>query len=200
MRINNPLDDILGNKSHVRVLRHLTRYPSPVITGRGIARELGMSHVSCLRSLNALVDLSVLTRKTVGTSTTYEIPPESTIYSKMLEPLFAEESRLPEGLVKCLLAGIREEIHAAYLFGSVARGEDTPQSDVDILLVLKEGVKKRNIEKRLSDNKYRAYVLYRVGINVVAYGYNECLRKKRQGLPLVREVLSEGRLLAGKEV
>lgn len=174
-------------------------YPSSVITGRGIARELGMSHVSCIRALNALVDLGALTRKAVGTSSTYDIPSESILFSKMLKPLFAEESSLLDGLVKCLLGDIQAEVYAAYLFGSRPRGDDTPCSDVDILLILRVGAKKKDIENKLNHNRYDAYRLYRVGINVITYSYDEYRRKKRQELPLIKEALSEGRLLMGKE-
>ncbi len=74
MRIKNPLDDIFGNRNNVRILRHMTLYPSPVITGRGLAKELGMSHATCIRSLNALVDTGIITRRTIGKSNVYESP------------------------------------------------------------------------------------------------------------------------------
>jgi predicted nucleotidyltransferase len=200
MRINRPLDDILGNRNHVRVLRHLILFPSPVITGRGIARELGMSHVSCIRSLNELETVGALLRKRVGTSTIYEIPADSILFSKMLKPLFVKESKLLEGLVGCLLDGIEKEIQTVYLYGSVARSEETANSDVDLLVVLKSGVKKGEIAKKLASNKGEAFNLYLVGIHVITYSYNEYQKHKRQGLPLIEEVLSEGRLLVGNEV
>jgi len=200
MRITRPLDDILGNRNHVRVLRHLILFPSPVITGRGIARELAMSHVSCIRSLNELVAVGALMRKRVGTSTTYEIPADSILFSKMLKPLFVRESRLLDSLVGCLLDGFEKEVKAVFLYGSVARSEETENSDVDLLVVLKSGVKKGEITKKLASNKSEAFGLYLVGIHVITYSYNEYEAHKRQGLPLIKEVLSEGRLLVGKEV
>ena len=99
MRIRQPLDDIFGNPNHIRILRHLVLFPSPVITGRGIARELGMSHVTCIRSLNSLADLGVINQKKVGTSMIYELPEDSVIISRILRPAIEEESRLLEGLV-----------------------------------------------------------------------------------------------------
>lgn len=199
MRIVHALDDILGNRNHLRVLRHLTLFPSAVITGRGVARELGMSHVSCIRSLNALVEVGALTRKMIGTSSTYEIPPDSILFSEILRPMFLREAGLLDGLVKCLLRGGKSKVLAIYLFGSIARGEDKPSSDVDILIILKRGVRKREFEEELNTNRYDIYRLYRVAVNVITYSYDECRRKKQQRLPLIEEIISEGKLLWGKK-
>jgi predicted nucleotidyltransferase len=200
MRINRPLDEVLGNRNHVRVLRHLILFPSPVITGRGIARELGMSHVSCIRSLNELEAIGALVRKRVGTSATYEVPESSILFSKMIKPLFVKESRLLDGLVGRLLDGIEKEVQAVFLYGSVARAEETASSDIDLLVILKSGVNKGTIGKKLASNRSETSSLYLVGIHVIAYSYNEYQKHKRQGLPLIKEVLSEGRLLFGNEV
>jgi DNA-binding IclR family transcriptional regulator len=66
MRINNPLDDIFQNKNNARILRQLALFPSSVITGRGLAKELGMNHATCIRALNSLVDIGAVSRKTIG--------------------------------------------------------------------------------------------------------------------------------------
>jgi predicted nucleotidyltransferase len=200
MHLKRPLDDVFSNPNHVRVLRHLILYPSPVITGRGLARELGMSHVTCIRSLNALASLGIVNQKTVGTSTVYELPADSVVVTRILKPAFEEESKLLEGLASTLLEGIRSKVLSAYLFGSVARGDDTTESDVDILLVLKQGADKKAVENRLAGNSSAAYRLYRVGINVITYAYDEFQQMKQKGHPLVREVLSDGIFLKGKEV
>ncbi len=200
MRIDRPLDDILGNRNHVRVLRHLVLFPSPVITGRGIARELGMSHVSCIRSLNELEAVGALVRKRVGTSAVYEAPESSILFSKMLKPLFVKEAGLLDGLLGSLLDGIEKQIQAVFLYGSVVRSEATTSSDIDLLVVLKSGVKKAEIAKKLNGNRGEVYGLYLVGVHVITYSYNEYQKHKRQGLPLINKVLSEGRLLLGKEV
>jgi predicted nucleotidyltransferase len=200
MRINQPLDDVFGNPNNVRVLRHMILYPSPVLTGRGIARELGMSHATCIRSLNNLVDLGILLRKRVGSSATYEIAESSALLTDILEPAFKEESRLLQGLVDTMLVGIKGKILAVYLFGSVARKEDTPSSDVDIIVILKSRGDKALVEKALGRNKEQAYKRYRVGVSTITYDYEEFQRMKTQKHPLIREVVREGILLSGREV
>jgi len=175
-------------------------YPSPVITGRGIARELGMSHATCIRSLNNLVDLGFLMRKRIGSSATYEIAGSSALLTYILEPAFKEESRLLQGLVDTMLAGIKRKILSVYLFGSVARGEDTPSSDVDILVILKLAGDKPSVEEALGRNKEGAYERYRVGVSTITYDHEEFQGMKERKHPLIKEVIKEGILLFGKEV
>jgi DNA-binding Lrp family transcriptional regulator len=200
MRIRRPLDDLFGNPNNVRVLRHLILYPSPVITGRGIARELGMSHATCIRSLNNLVDLGMLTRKRVGSSATYELAESSAILTDILEPAFRTESQLLQGLVDTMLVGIKGKVIAAYLYGSVARGEDTPSSDVDVLLILKNPSDRPSVEEALARNKEHAYNRYRLGVSAITYDLDIFQRMKAQKHPLITEVVKEGVLLFGKEV
>jgi predicted nucleotidyltransferase len=200
MRITDPLDDIFGNRNSVRILRHMTLYPSPVITGRGLAKELGMSHATCIRSLNSLADAGVVTRKSIGRSSVYEIPRDSAAFIRLLQPVFAAEKGLLYDLEDILLKDIKGKVQAAYLFGSVARGEDTVESDIDVMLVLQRGANKPQVEGTIEANRKAAYVLYRAGINVIAYGYDEFRRMKAKGNPFIREVLSEGMLFWGRGV
>jgi len=200
MRIKRPLDDLFGNPNNVRVMRHMILYPSPVITGRGIARELSMSHATCIRSLNNLVDQGLLLRKRVGSSATYEIAEASALITDILKPAFKEESLLLQGLVDTMLVGIKGKILAVYLFGSVAREEDTPSSDVDLLVILKQTVDKPSVEKALASNKEQAYKRYRVGVSTITYDHEEFHRMKAQRHPLIKEVVKEGVLLSGREV
>ena len=43
--------------------------------------------------------------------------------------------RVAELLTERLLAGFRDEIHSIILFGSVARGDATEDSDIDVLII-----------------------------------------------------------------
>lgn len=200
MRIKRPLDDLFGSPNSVRVLRHLILYPSPVITGRGIARELEMSHATCIRSLNSLVDSGILIRKRVGSSATYEVAESSVLLTEILKPAFTAESHLLQGMVDTMLGGIKVKTLAVYLFGSVARGEDTSSSDVDILVILKQPSDKHSVEETLARNKEQAYKRYRVGVSAITYDYEEFQRMKVRKHPLITEVAKEGVLLFGKEV
>lgn len=198
MRINNPLDEVFKNSNSVRILRQLVLYPSKVTTGRGLAGELGMNHATCIRTLDSLVDIGAVSRKTVGRSSVYEMPKDSILYRDFLMPLFEKEANLLNELVGTLGRGVKQHVAAIYIFGSVARAEDTSVSDVDIALILKPGVDKREIEEAVGENERDAYRLFRIGTNVLLYNTDEFERMKKSGHPLVKEILSEGRIAFGK--
>jgi predicted nucleotidyltransferase len=199
MKITQPLDDIFQNKSNVRVLRQLILFPSKVTTGRGLAKELDMNHATCIRALNALVALGVISRRSVGKSSVYEFPSDSVLYKEFLKPLFEKEDNLLNDLVGILSKGIRQNIQSIYLFGSVARAEDTSESDIDIAFILKSGVDKGRAEEVLGINERAVYRLYQIGTNALVYTSEEFESMKRKGHSLVKEILSEGVLLVGKE-
>ena len=102
-------------------------------------------------------------------------------------------------LVGLLSKGIGKSIQSVYLFGSVARAEDTPESDIDIAFILKKGSDKGRAEEVLSTNEREVYRLYRIGINALVYSCEEFERMKKRRHPLAKEILSEGVLLSGKE-
>lgn len=199
MRVNNPLDDIFQNGHAIRILRQLVLFPSKVITGRGLARELGMNHATCIRALDSLVDTGAISRMTVGKSSVYEIPQDSVLYDGLLKPLFDKEANLLNELVEILSEGIRQHIISIYVFGSVARAEDTAVSDIDIAIILKAGVDKKKLVETLGENERRIYRLYRIGTNVLLYSSDEFMKMKESGHALARDILSEGLLAYGKE-
>ncbi|MDY6796622.1 MAG: nucleotidyltransferase domain-containing protein [Actinomycetota bacterium] len=199
MRMNNPLDDIFHNKNNVRILRHLVLFPSKVITGRGIARELGMNHATCIRALDSLTEIGAISRKTVGRSSIYEVPGDSVLYKDLLRPLFEKEASLLDDLVGILSKGIKQRILSVYLFGSVASGEDTPASDIDLVLILKAGADKEKVEEVIAENEREAYRLYRIGTNTLLYTSDEFEILRESKHPLARKILSEGKPLYGKE-
>jgi predicted nucleotidyltransferase len=199
MRINKPLDDIFQNRNNVRILRQLILFPSKVMTGRGLARELGMNHATCIRALDVLVDIGAVARKTVGRSSVYEVAGDSVLLKDLLEPLFEKEASLLNDLVGTLCKGVRHNILRVYLFGSVARAEDTPASDIDIAVILKDGVDKSRTEEIITENEREAYRLFRAGINTLLYTSDEFERMLQSGHPLAKEIVFEGMLVFGKE-
>jgi len=146
-----------------------------------------------------LADMGAISRKTVGRSSVYEIPDDTVLYKDLLRPLFEKEASLLDDLVGILGKGIKQCIISVYVFGSVARGEDTPASDIDLALILKAGTDKEKVEEVIAENEREAYRLYRIGTNILLYTCDELERLKQREHPLAREILSEGKLLYGKE-
>jgi uncharacterized protein len=191
MRVNKPLDQIMDNKNKVAILRHLVLYPSDVDTGRSLARELGMNQATCNNALNSLHRAGIVTRKHAGRSTIYEIARDTAVCEELLKPLFQKETLLPKEAVRMLVSGLEVRSIRAFLFGSVARGSDTPESDTDVLLVINDEADKEQVLDRLSENTPEAYRRFHTGFNVVLLTERELATKRKRKDSFVMAAMAE---------
>lgn len=133
MRFSDALDEVLRSATHVRVLRALFRAPRDFgLSGREIARRAGVSHPSASKVLSALQQQGLLTTRRSARLDEYALNYEHALVSPVVR-LFLAEDRLRDDLISQLqhelgLLGVKR----AYVFGSVARGETTSRSDIDL--------------------------------------------------------------------
>jgi predicted nucleotidyltransferase len=85
------------------------------------------------RELADLAAAGILTVHKVGNQTHYQANAQSPIYEE-LRALVLKTSGLAD-VLKAALAPLAARIEAAFVFGSVARQQDTAGSDVDLLVV-----------------------------------------------------------------
>lgn len=79
------------------------------------------------------------------------------------------------------------------LFGSAARGEFTPDSDVD-LVVIKKDVPRYGIERM---RELRRLIKKKVAADFLVYRPEEIAERLKMGDPFVKAVLSKGKVLYG---
>ncbi len=97
------------------------------------AAHIGTTPSSLQRELDSLTEGSVLERKKDGRRIYYKALVGSPVF-KSLHELFSKTA----GIVPALqseLAKFRDKIKWAAIYGSVARGEERSESDIDLLLV-----------------------------------------------------------------
>ena len=95
-----------------------------------------------------------------------------------------------------MLERYEKKIESIILFGSVARGEGKEDSDVGVLVVVKE----RNIEdmKEIHGIAFEVSMEHSQGISPKIYAVNEILNRMEIGAPFIKEVLKEGVSLYGE--
>src|ERR1700733_963254 len=98
-----------------------------------LATHLGTSPSSLQRELDSLTKGGVLTRKQDGRRTYYKAQVESPIFESLRGLLSRTVGLIPA--LQSELARFRDKIGWAAVFGSFARGEETSESDIDLLLV-----------------------------------------------------------------
>lgn len=142
MRLTTPLDDIFSKGSHVRVLRALFNLlPKGLsVSGREIARRAGVSNPTAQSVLSSLSDQGLLLITRSLRVTYYRLNSDH-VLAPVIADLFAHEDRLLQGLRQDLGRALPQlvDVDAAYIFGSAARGEMRPDSDIDVAVTLKRG-------------------------------------------------------------
>lgn len=142
MRLDNSLDDLFATGSHVRVLRALDRLPEGLtVSGREVARRAGVSQPTAadvLRSLEAQGLLIVGRRLRAAF---YRLNHDH-ILTPALSRLFAQEGEVRPDLETEVADRVYalDGVAAAFLFGSAARGDMRPESDIDIAVQAKGAV------------------------------------------------------------
>lgn len=144
-RLFHPLDEALGTRSKVRILRVLLEQENR-LSGREVARQAGTAARTARLALEELCDLGLVDREESGREHLFLINRQHALIKHGLEELFTAERRTVDAIFDRLqstcsqLSQARPDtIRAAWLFGSAMRGEDTLASDLD-LLVLTDGL------------------------------------------------------------
>lgn len=138
MRLDHPLDDVLRDRSHVRVLRVLNALPTELgESTREVARRAGVSHPTASKVLGSLVTQGIVSVDRTLFADIYRLNRQHEIV-RPLARLFDWERHLFDEVLDLLGREIRRHapyVIEAYLFGSAARREMEPGSDVDVAVV-----------------------------------------------------------------
>jgi predicted nucleotidyltransferase len=139
MKYEHALDDILGNKLKLRILRIFCTSGGEY-TGREMARLTGYSQTYTLSALSDLEANGLLYRRDVSRAHIYSLNEEHMLVKELSKVFELERSALAE-IAKDFKSELGEDLESIIVFGSVARGEERPNSDIDMVFTLRDGSK-----------------------------------------------------------
>jgi predicted nucleotidyltransferase len=116
-----------------RILGLMLLRPEEALHGREIARRIGLPAGTVARELQRLAEARLLTRDRRGNQQVYRANTHSPIFTELASIL-----RKTSGVVDVLanaLGPVAERVRVAFVFGSVARGQESAGSDVDLMLI-----------------------------------------------------------------
>jgi len=138
MLYHNYLEMLLGSRVKVKVLRTLCRHRGKEFTIRELAEFLNVSHMGVRKALNDLYKVNAIRIRVIGKSHTIALNAES-YAGDLADKVFRTEEETLGELVKLLKKGLSDPaITSALIFGSVARGEEDPLSDIDLFTLTKD--------------------------------------------------------------
>lgn len=180
------LSSLLFSDYRRRVLGLLLLHPDTTYHVRELARLTGTSAGTLHKELTKLTAGGVLQRQEVGNQVRYNADRNCPIFEE-LASILRKTSGLVDVLVEAL-SGVEKSIALAFVFGSVARGEQQSSSDVDVMLVGSLGF--ADTVKVL----HPVQATLQREINPVVYSLDEFRRRAASDDSFVREVLSQPKL------
>lgn len=169
MRFHGLPETLLTSPARVAVLKALLRSRGREWSGRELAKASGVSAPQTMEALYRLYDEALVGQRRAGRSSLWTLD-EGHFLVGRLRPLLALDPESYRALVLALESGLsRSGAVEAWLFGSIARGDEDPTSDVDLLVVFPDKRRAAAWRERLRD--LEAEVLARFGNPVQALVY-----------------------------
>ncbi|TBR22004.1 nucleotidyltransferase domain-containing protein [bacterium] len=196
--IRRQLDAILGSRAKVCVLRSLSGADSG-LNGREVARRAGLAPRSAQLALADLVRIGIIDMKEVGNNHIFSINRGFHLYSSGLGIALDEEKSTPESIALSISRTIRgDHVVTIAWFGSMARGQRSLDSDMDLLVVVKDSRSACRVREKII--KEAPALRRKFGIRLEPYvlGSGELAARFDEKDPLVRNMVKDAVLLHGK--
>jgi predicted nucleotidyltransferase len=165
----------------------LLLHPETSLHVREIARLTRKVPGTLLRELNQLADAGLLVRRPVGNQVHFQANPQSPVYEDLRNVL--KKTGGVADVLRDALDPVKDRIAAAFVYGSVARGDERAASDIDVMIVGKLSF--TEAVHALAP----AQEFLRREINPNVYARDELRAKLRAGDAFLKRVLADKKIL-----
>ncbi|MBW2040356.1 MAG: nucleotidyltransferase domain-containing protein [Deltaproteobacteria bacterium] len=133
----NRLAELLSSRARAEIFRLLFSGTGEELHVRAIGRRSGLNDSTIRQELRKLVGLDLVRSRRDSNRVYYRAQTENPLYPE-IRNLVLKTS----GLADVLKSALRDKrIRAAFVFGSIARGEEKAGSDVDVLVIGELGLR-----------------------------------------------------------
>ncbi len=184
---NTALAQALFSTVQLRVLGLLFGQPERSYQGAELIRLARSGDGAVHRVLTRLAESGLVTVTRVGSQKFYQANADSPVFPE-LRGLIVKTVGMTAPL-QAALSPFADRISAAFVYGSMAKGTDTAQSDVDLMIV-GDGLDYPDLYTALQGAEA---VLHRP-VNPTIYAVKEFSKRKRAGNTFLQRVLDQPRL------
>ena len=168
------------------VLALLLLHPELSLHVREIARLTGKVPGTLLRELNLLAEAGLLVKKPVGNQVHFQANPASPVYEE-LRGILKKTAGIADVLREAL-EPLAARVRAAFIYGSVARGDERAGSDLDLMVIGE--VKFANLIGALAPLR----AVLRREVNPSLYPPKEFRAKLAAAEPFLKRVLADKKI------
>ena len=127
------ISDALFTKTQQQLLRLLFGQPEKSFYSKEIVDKAGIGTGTVLRELEKLSTAGLVTVKKIGNQKHYQANPSSPVFDE-LKGIVRKTFGLADPL-HLVLEQFKNKTKVAFIYGSVAKGSDTAESDIDLMLI-----------------------------------------------------------------
>lgn len=193
MQFQDYMEKLLGSKAKIKILRVLYRFPGKEFTTREISRLIGISHTGVLKSLKDLEDMNIIEVGTHGKAHLLKLNAESFIVIKILKIFEVERETFKHLIDELRKSTIDMNATSIALFGSIAKKNEDPMSDIDLLVITHD---RMSAEKRISELQNKFVKMFGNSISPLIMTPEEFKGRKK----FTEDVLNHSVLIKGKKL
>jgi predicted nucleotidyltransferase len=184
---SNSIGNVLFTKTQQKVLGLLFGKPDQSFYLNEITKLSQMGRGTIKRELERMEAAGIVVKKRIGNQNHYQANSECPVYSELMG--IARKTFGVADVIKAALNSILDEVAFAFIYGSVAKGEDTAKSDIDLLIVSNE-LTYSEVMERLLDSETS------IGrpINPTIYNVDQIEKKLKQDNAFVSRVMEQPKI------
>ena len=136
MLLHRYLEQVLGNKTVITLLRTMITYRGKIFTVRGLADEANVSTNETALIVHDLEKMGIIKIQPIGRAYHLELNEKSYLLSEIIEPAINAEKNTMNELIQVLRKYFHtKKIITVAIFGSVANVEEKIDSDIDLFII-----------------------------------------------------------------
>ena len=139
------------------------------------------------RELERIEAAGIVMKKKIGNQNHYQVNPECPIYQELSG--IVRKTFAVADVIRSVLDSVLSKVKLAFIFGSIAKAEDTAESDVDLLIVSSELAYAEIMELLLEAEHSLGWP-----VNPMLYSLDELEARLRQDNAFVSRVLEQPKI------
>jgi len=191
MKYHHFIDKIFGSRVKVDLLRTLYKFGNKKWTIRELASFNNRDHSTINYAINELEEMNLINLERHGKSTLITLNANS-ISIKLLG-IFDLEKNTLSNLISDIKKILNNKVISCILFGSIARKEERPNSDIDLLIITKN---RRSIQNLIYDEQ--KYFIEKYGNVIMAQIFTR--KQFNKNLPFVKTIGKDYILIMGEDI
>lgn len=196
MKFHKYLEQILGNKGTISILRTMVKYRGKIFTVRSLAKEANVTHNEAALIIDDLEKVGIVRIQPVGRAYQLQLNEKNYAIKKIIEPILDAEKKTFEELLRILKKRLNtKKIISAALFGSISKGKEEKESDIDLLLVSNDFDYANSVA---SDAAEEVLETFHSKISPIIFSEKEFLSKKSSNL--IRSIVTNHTMVCGKDL